>query len=84
MGYFLMATTGQFKLANKLISVIHKHPQGIHKFDLMDDPFVKISISTYEKLKPWFEHRYETSVRYDKKSQKWYPIQSIKVEQETE
>ena len=75
-----MATVGQFKLANKLLDVIKKHEHGIHKFDLMDDPNVKISISVYEKIKPWFEHRYVLSVRYDKKTQVWTPIKSEEID----
>lgn len=69
-----MATVSQFSLANRIIATIHKHPEGIDRFDLMDSPHIKISISNYNNIKPWLEHRYSGSIRYDKRLKKWYPI----------
>lgn len=74
-----MATVGQFKLANRLIEVIKKNPNGIHKFDLMDHDTIRISIGTYDKIKPWFEHKFREIVRYEKKSQSWFPIFSEEI-----
>ena len=31
----------------------------------------KISISTYEKIKPWLEHKFSTFVKYEKTTKEW-------------
>lgn len=32
----------------------------------------KISISTYEKIKPWLEHKFSTFVKYEKTTKEWF------------
>lgn len=52
-----------------------KEKKCVHKFELMT--FLGLSISSYEKFKPWFEYSYGKpnpsygSVRYEKQSQEW-------------
>ena len=63
-----MATAILLKNALKMISLIQKE-KTIHKFDLMDK--LSMSISTYNQIKPYVEHRYGQYVHYDRKSQTW-------------
>lgn len=63
-----MATKGQLKMANKFVRQIQSD-SPINKFDLMDK--LSISISTYNQLKPYIEHRFGHHVEYDRKSQNW-------------
>lgn len=63
-----MATAILLKNAHKMVSFIQKE-KTIHKFDLMDK--LSMSISTYNQMKPYVEHRYGHYVSYDRKSQTW-------------
>ena len=56
---------------NRMVDII-KSNGDIHKFDLIEKS--EISLSTYEKLKPWLEHRSKEIVRYDKSTKKWISI----------
>ena len=51
-----------------------REKKHVHKFELME--FLGISISSYEKFKPWFEYNYGKNggygyVIYEKKIQEW-------------
>ena len=63
-----MATAILLKNAHKMISLVQKE-KNIHKFDLMDK--LSWSISTYNQMKPYIEHRYNQYLEYDRKSQIW-------------
>lgn len=41
----------------------------IHKYDLIEA--ARISLSLYEKLKPWFEYRFRDFVNYDRSTKEW-------------
>jgi len=56
---------------NNIVEII-KSEGEIHKFDLIER--ANISLSTYEKLKPWIEHKFAEIVRYDKSTKKWISI----------
>lgn len=61
---------------NKLFEIIKKH-RRINKYDLMDE--ARISISTYEKIKPWIEHKFPNFVKYDQKTKGWlWIVEEIK------
>ena len=53
---------------NRLLGLIKKHKE-IDKFDLIMNS--GISISYYEKLKPFMERIYAHNVQYDKETKKW-------------
>ena len=44
----------------------------IHKFALINE--LKISLSYYEKLKPWFEYTFPDFARYDRATKEWVCI----------
>lgn len=73
-----MATAILLKNAHKMISLVQKEG-NIHKFDLMDK--LSWSISTYNQMKPYVEHRYNQYLEYDRKSQTW---KSKKIEEISE
>jgi len=54
--------------AKRIIDLIQKEKK-IHKFELIR--VIGISISTYEKLKPWLEYTYSHVLRYEKETQQW-------------
>jgi len=66
-----MATKNQHKLARKIIDIVKKYGR-INKFDLMDE--VGISISTYEKIKPWLERRFYEFIKYEKSTKEWVNV----------
>ena len=68
-----MATKNQHKLARRIIDVVKKHGR-INKFDLMDE--VGISISTYEKIKPWLERRFYEFIKYEKSTKEWVSMEN--------
>ena len=51
------------------IKQIIKEAGTIHKYDLIEQ--ARISLSTYEKLKPWIEYRFSDFVSYDKTTKMW-------------
>ena len=57
--------------AERTIKRLQEGP--IHKYDLIN--FLGISISTYEKWKPWFEHTYFGSVKYENNTKRWVWIE---------
>jgi len=57
--------------AERTIKRLQEGP--IQKYDLIN--FLGISISTYEKWKPWFEHTYFCWVKYDKETKRWFRIE---------
>ena len=61
---------------NRLLEVIKKHKQ-IDKFDLIMES--GISISYYEKLKPFMERIFVHNVKYDKETKKWKWIREDKL-----
>ena len=72
-----MATKGQLKIANRFVRQIQTD-SPINKFDLMDK--LSMSISTYNQLKPYIEHRFAHHVEYDKQSKSWIKKQVIEIE----
>jgi len=72
-----MATKGQLKIATLFVQQIQKETNPINKFDLMDK--LSMSISTYNQLKPYVEHRYGQYVEYNRKSQSWTSKEVIDV-----
>jgi len=63
-----MTTRLQFQRANHLMRIIKLHKR-IHKYDLMEE--AKISISTYEKIKPWLEYKFSDFIKYEKSTKEW-------------
>jgi len=47
----------------------------IHKYDIIEE--LKISLSTYEKLKPYIEYKFSHTLSYDKPSKVWKWIPPI-------
>jgi hypothetical protein len=41
----------------------------IHKYDLIEK--TRISLSTYDKLKPWILYKFQEFVSYDKETKIW-------------
>ena len=62
------------------IKEIIKEAGEIHKYDLIEE--ARISLSTYEKLKPWILYRFSDFVSYDRLTQKWKSEESGKKEDE--
>ena len=63
-----MTNRFQYQRADLLKRIIRKHKR-IHKYDLMEE--AKISISTYEKHKPWLEYRFSDFIIYEKSTKEW-------------
>ncbi len=63
-----MTSRQQIIRANKLRDIIKEHGR-IHKYDLINK--ANMSISTYEKIKPWFEFTFPDFVRYDRTTLEW-------------
>lgn len=59
-------------LCNRMIRIIVKNPDGIHRWDLIDE--VHISIREYNRIKPYFEHKFDGVVKYEKAIQMWTPL----------
>jgi len=72
-----MATKGQLKIAMRFVEQIKREDGRINKFDLMDK--LSMSISTYNQLKPYVEHRFGHYVEYDRPSQSWIKKEVIDV-----
>lgn len=73
-----MTTQKEMSRINKLVEIIEKEG-SINKVHLVMNS--GISISYYEKLKPFLEEIFPHKVRYDKETKTWY---AIKQEQVTE
>ena len=58
----------QYQRADHLKRIIHLQKR-IHKYDLMEE--AKISISTYEKIKPWLEYKFSDFIKYEKSTKEW-------------
>ena len=59
-------------IAKKMNNIL-KETKRIHKFDLVDR--LSISLSLYEKYKPWYEYHYTEYARYDKPTKNWVLIE---------
>lgn len=66
-----MTTQKEMSRINKLVEIIHKHGP-ISKVQLV----IKsgISISYYEKLRPFMEEIYPHKIRYDRDTKYWMPV----------
>ena len=62
------------------IKEIIKEAGEIYRYDLIEE--ARISLSTYEKLKPWILYRFYDFVSYDRLIQKWKLEESEKKEDE--
>jgi len=63
-----MTSRSMYSRANRIKEII-KSEKTIHKYDLMDR--ARISMSTYEKIKPWLEYRFADFFSYDKEKKTW-------------
>lgn len=68
---FDMTTQGEMTKINRLMEIIEKE-KVISKVRLVMQS--RISISYYEKLKPFLEEIYQHKVRYDKSDKMWRAI----------
>lgn len=57
-----------FIRGNRALELL-KTQSPINKFDFMSK--LGLSLSSYEKFKPWFEHTYKETVVYDKQTKEW-------------
>ena len=64
----MMPAIRQHYLANRFKELVKKEGR-IHKFEIMNQ--LGISISTYEKLKPWLEYTFFKFMKYDKEMKRW-------------
>jgi len=69
--YFDMTTQSEMTKINRLMEIIEKE-KVISKVRLVMQS--RISISYYEKLKPFLEELYRHKVRYDKSDKMWRAI----------
>jgi len=74
-----MTTQGEMTKINRLMEIIEKE-KVISKVRLVMQS--RISISYYEKLKPFLEEIYQYRVRYDKASKTWCAIMQKDLESE--
>lgn len=74
-----MTTPKEMRKINKLVEIILKEKR-ISKVHLVMKS--GISISYYEKLKPFMEEIYQHRIRYDKETKMWYAIESEEIEQQ--
>lgn len=72
-----MATKTLLRNGMKIISIIQRDGP-IHKFDLMDK--ASISLSTYQQIKPYLEHRYGHHISYDRRTGMWTKIEVDTIE----
>ena len=73
-----MSSKSMYHHAKRIMEIIERHGE-IHKFDLIEE--ARISLSLYEKLKPWIEYKFADFVTYDKTTKKWKWI-AVKVSAE--
>ena len=66
-----MSNRQWYYYGNKLKTIIEQEKR-IHKFDLVEK--VGISFSLYDKIKPWFEYKFNEFVRYDKPTKEWVSL----------
>lgn len=64
----MMPAIRQHYLAKRFKDLVEQKGR-IHKFEIMNQ--LGISISTYEKLKPWLEYTYFDFMKYDKDTKEW-------------
>ncbi len=64
----MMPATRQHYLANRFKELVRKEGK-IHKFEIINQ--LRISISTYEKLKPWLEYTFSKFMKYNKEEKMW-------------
>ena len=55
-------------IANRMKQIIIQEKR-IHKYDLIN--LLGISVSYYEKIKPWFEHTFSAYAKYDRETKEW-------------
>ncbi len=67
-GICIMTTRQMYYHANRIKEIVKQHGK-IHKFDLVEQ--ARISLSSYEKLKPWIEYRFGDFVSYNKMTKEW-------------
>lgn len=72
-----MTTQKEMSKINKMVEIIQKEGV-ISKVQLIMRS--GISISYYEKLKPFMEEIYPHKVQYDKSSKNWRAIRTIEIE----
>lgn len=74
-----MTTQKEMSRINRIVEIIEKEGR-ISKIQLVMKS--GISISYYEKLKPFIEEIYPHKVRYDRITKMWYKITSEMIEDE--
>ena len=72
-----MATRKEMTKINRIVEII-KNNSPISRVHLVMQS--GISISYFEKLKPFVEEIYSTKVRWDKETKLWYFIESKTIE----
>ena len=73
-----MTTQKEMSKINRMMELIKKNGK-IDKYNLVMQS--GLSISYYEKLKPFMERIFSHNISYDKTSQMWFWIRSEPVEQ---
>jgi len=74
-----MGSKSQFKITNKWIAIVSEFKR-INKFLLIDQ--LGISISYYEKLKPWIEYKFPDFISYDRETKDWVWVEEKNGDQE--
>ncbi len=75
-----MTTRGEMSKINKIIEVIEKNAP-ISKVHLVIK--TGMSISYFDKIKPFVEEIYPHKVRWDKETKLWYVVSSTDMENES-
>ncbi len=71
-----MTTRKEMTKINRIVEIIEKHGP-ISKVQLVIKS--RLSISYFEKLKPFVEELYPHKVRWDKEEKLWYAVKSTEV-----
>jgi len=76
-----MRSRKQYSISNKWKEII-KRNKRIHKFLLIEQ--LGISISYYEKLKPWMEFKFPDFISYDRETKDWVWVEEEKSDHENQ
>lgn len=72
-----MTTPSEMSKMNKLVGIIRKNG-SINKIDLVITS--GISISYYEKLKPYILHLFK-DIEYDKNTKLWHAVKQVEIKE---
>jgi len=75
-----MVSSNELSQAKRIVHII-KQLGAVTRWELIDK--AKMSISTYNKLKPYILYRWEDEIQYDKVNATWSVLDNVTLSKET-